>query len=122
MEDRIMTEMARVIRPIPITPDNIVSSNVPEDNHDEWEDGPYTKGAFVIHGHRIWEALDDTSTEPGTDAGANDWLDLGATNQWRMFDNKVGTQTENKDGIKVVIEHDDFVGGVAALNVESNAI
>lgn len=117
-----MTEMARVIRPIPILPDNIVSSNVPENDHAAWTAGPYTKGAFVIHGHRIWEALDDTSTEPGTDAGANDWLDLGATNLYRMFDAKVGTQTVQEDGIEIVLNVDDFADSVTLLNLHANSI
>lgn len=117
-----MREMARVIRPLPITPANLVSSNVLENDYSAWSPGTYSAEARVIHNHRVWEALTTTTKEPGVSGSENDWLDAGATNRWRMFDNKVGTQTVRIDGIEVVIEQDDFVDAVSLLNILANAI
>lgn len=105
-----------------ITPDKLVYTNVPENDYTAWSAGTYPADTWVRHNHRVWKALKETNKEPGVAGSENDWLDGGATNRWKMFDNKVGTQTVNVDGIEVVIEHDDFVGGLAVLNVEANAV
>lgn len=116
------TEMARVIRPIPITPDSLVSTNVPENDHPAWAPGAYAKDAWVMHKHRVWQATKETSKEPGAaDAGA-DWLDGGATNLYRMFDAKIGTQTVRSGGIEVVLNVDEFADSVNLLNLYANAI
>lgn len=118
-----MSEPARVIRPIQITPDVLVYSNVPEADHPAWDEGTaYTKDEWVMHDHKIWQALrDNIGKEPGA-ANPNDWNDGGATNLYRMFDNKVGSQTVMVDGIEVVLESDEFIDSISVLNVFANAI
>lgn len=113
-------EMARVIRPMAITPANLVSSNVAEADYSAWAIGTsYTTEQWVMHNHRVWQALrNNTGKEPG--ANPLDWLDGGATNRWRMFDEKVGTQTEREGGIVLEIQADEFVNSVALLNVFAN--
>lgn len=115
-------EMARVIRPMAITPANLVSSNVAEADYSAWLVGTsYTTEQWVMHNHRVWQALrNNTGKEPG--ANPLDWLDGGATNRWKMFDEKVGTQTARIDGIEVVIDQDDFVDAVSLLNIWANSV
>src|SRR5690606_33432411 len=60
--------------------------------------------------------------EPGAAGSENDWLDGGATNRWKMFDAKVGTQTVRADGIEVVLNVDDFADSVTLLNLHANSI
>lgn len=115
-------EMARVIRPLSISPANLVSTNVPEDDYVAWTAGTYPAETWVRHQHRVWQALKETDKEPGTPGSENDWIDGGATNRWKMFDEKVGTQTINVDGVEVVVETDDFADGVYLLNLWSNAV
>lgn len=116
------SEMARVIRPLPILPANLISSNVPENDHTQWDSGTsYAKDAWVRDEHRVYQALRSNSGKKPKDSPL-DWLDGGATNQWKMFDNKVGTQTANVGGIEVIIEQDDFVDAVSLLNILANAI
>lgn len=117
-----MTEAARVIRPIQITPDVLISSNVPEDDYPEWEPGTYAAETWVMHNHKVWQALKETSKEPGAADAANDWNDGGATNRYRMFDNKVGSQTVMVNGIEVEVQSDQFVDSIALLNVFGNAV
>lgn len=117
-----MSEPARVIRPIQITPDVLISSNVPEDDHPQWLIGsPYTKDTWVMDGHRIYQALRDNTGKKPKD-NPNDWNDGGATNAWRMFDSKVGSQTVMVDGIEVEVQSDQFVDSIALLNVFGNAV
>lgn len=115
-------EMARVIRPLSIRPEHLVYSNVPENDYTAWTPGTYAAETWVRHNHRVWQALKETEKEPGATGSENDWLDGGATNLWRMFDEKVGTQTININGVEVVIETDDFADGVYLLNLWSNSV
>lgn len=116
------TEMARVIRPMPITPANIVSTNVPENDHPQWVVGTaYTKDTWVMDEHHIYQALRDNTGKKPKDS-PNDWIDGGATNLYRMFDAKVGTQTVQDGGIEAVINIDDFADSVTLLNLRANAI
>lgn len=115
-------EKARVIRPMTITPEKLVYSNVPEDDYTAWAPGTYPVDAWVMHNHRVWQALRETTKEPGAADAANDWNDGGATNRWRMFDEKVGTQTEHLGGIVVELQADQFVDSIALLNVFANSV
>lgn len=117
-----MTEQARVIRPMTITPATIEYTNVPEDDYPAWVPGNYPVDTWVIHNHRVWQALRETDKEPGTAGAASDWLDGGSTNRYRMIDEKVGTQTENPGGIVVEIHAHEFVNSVAILNAFANSI
>lgn len=116
------SEMARVIRPMTITPETLVYSNVPEDDYTEWSAGTYPSDTWVRHNHRVWKALRETSKEPGAADAANDWLDGGATNRYKCIDEKVGTQTERVGGIVVEVAASEFVNSVALLNVFANSI
>lgn len=59
-----------------------------------------------------------TSPAPAT----IDWLDLGATNRWAMFDQVNGTQTINADTIDVLLTPAQVINGVAILNVDALTI
>src|SRR5690554_5730493 len=104
-----MSEMARVIRPMQITPDNLVSSNVAEDDYPAWLVGTaYAVDAWVIDDHFVYQAAAANTGKKPADSPTI-WAKKGATNRWLMFDNKVGTQTVRVDGIDVVVEQDEFV-------------
>lgn len=115
-------EKARVIRPMAVTPDKLVYTNVLEDDYTAWSVGTYPADTWVRHNHRVWKALKETNKEPGAAGSENDWLDGGATNRWKMFDEKVGTQTVREDGIDVTVEQDDFVDAVSLLNIWANGV
>lgn len=117
-----MSEKARVIRPMTITPDKLVYTNVPEDDYTAWSAGTYPADTWVRHNHRVWKALKETNKEPGSADAANDWLDGGATNRYKCIDEKVGTQTTREDGIVIEVEASEFVNSVALLNVFANSI
>lgn len=114
--------MARVIRPIEIASASLISTNVPENDYTAWAPGSYVADTWVRHNHKVWKSLKTTTKEPGAAGSENDWLDGGATNRWRMFDDKVGTQTVLEDGIEIVLNVDDFADSVTLLNLHSNAI
>ena len=94
-----------IIRPVTVDNTILVSSNVTEDDYAEWASGTtYADGDRVIvigDTHKVYESLvnSNTGNDPTTDDGSN-WLELGATNRWKAFDQKISDQVENTDSIE----------------------
>lgn len=51
------------------------------------------------------------------------WLDVGATNRWKMFDNSVQSQTTNADSIEVDIEPGtSVIDAVGLINIDAVSV
>jgi hypothetical protein len=50
---------------------------------------------------------------------ADEWLELGSTNRWKMFDQSISAPTTNADEIEVVLQQSERVNSVAVLNVSA---
>lgn len=107
-----------IIRPVVVTDAVLDSSNVPEDDHDEWSAGTsYTVGNRVIllSTHRIYEAVgSSTGVNPATDDGTN-WLDIGATNRFKAFDQKISDPVIQLDSIQYTLTDDNSIPTAVAL-------
>ena len=107
-----------IIRPVNVDNSVLVSSNVPEDDYAEWSSGTtYNTGDRVIvigTTHKVYESLVDSNTgnDPTTDDGTN-WLELGATNRWKAFDQKISDQVENTTSIEYTLN--DTSGYITAI-------
>lgn len=67
----------------------------------------------------IYESLIDAPTTPPWVGVASDppqWLRVGATNTWRCFDQKTGSQTTAFELLEYEISPDEWVTGVALMN------
>jgi hypothetical protein len=110
----------RIIEPIAINDTILTDSNVPEDDHPEWDASTsYLAGdkVIVISTHRIYEALQATTgDDPATDDGTN-WLDIGATNRYRAFDGSIEGQTVQASSIQYEFTLTGNFGGLALLNI-----
>lgn len=100
-------------------------TNVPENDYPAWVAAQsYLVGDRVMYGHRNFEALvankavppDGTPTDPAT------WLDLGATNRWKMFDDKIGTSTTNPESISVSVAPGRAIDALAFFGIDAGAI
>lgn len=107
----------RIIKPIEVTETRLTSSNVAEDDYPAWDaSASYLVGDRRIRNHRIWEALAaNAGVDPLTDAGAI-WSDLGATNRWRMFDDRVSSQTTRSGGVSVTVTPRALCNALALIN------
>jgi hypothetical protein len=107
-----------IIRPIVVTDAVLDSSNVPENDHAEWNAGTnYTVGNRVIllSTHRIYEALGSTiGNNPATDDGTN-WLNIGATNRWKAFDQKISDPVTQLNSISYTLTPADSTPTAVAL-------
>lgn len=119
----------RLIKPVEITPAKLISSNVPETDFATWvSTATYTIDTKVIWNHHIYQALAavPAGVTPGaevvTDASPAKWLDLGSTNRWRMFDNKVESLTTNPGTITVTIKPGAVVNSLALFNLQGKSV
>jgi hypothetical protein len=111
----------RIIKPVEITPAILTSSNVPETDYAAWSAATaYAVGDKVTYNHRNYEALvAHTGANPETDTSdPPKWLDLGANNRWRMFDDRVGSLTEQAGSIAVELQPGAVINSVALFNLQ----
>ena len=112
----------KVIRPIQITPDKILSSTATE-IHSVWSSSTtYAIGAKVVYGNKIYESLIASNLNKQPDISATSWLDLGANNKTAMFDIQVNTQTTATTSLTVVFQPGASFNSLAFLNLIGNSI
>lgn len=115
----------RVIEPITITDAVLKSSNVTEDDFAEWNVGTaYTAGDKVIltSTHRIYEAVTGTTgDDPATDDGTY-WLDIGATNRWKAFDQLISDPVSKTGDIKYQLEPGAVADGLAFFGLDASEV
>lgn len=116
----------KIIRPVQIVNSMLTASNVPETDYDEWAVGTaYTAGDnCIVIGttHKIYEALVDVtggdSPEIDVTNAVPKWLEISATNRWKAFDVRVGTQTSQATSVTFEITPGVIVDSIAFLNMD----
>jgi hypothetical protein len=101
----------------------LTDSNLSEDpDHAEWDSGTaYVTGNIVrvTSTHKLYEAIvNNTNKFPPDNLGV-EWIEIGATNLWRAFDQKVGSQTvaETSGGITFEFQVNSLTTAVALFNL-----
>ena len=102
-----------------------LTSDVPLDET-AWTAGTYATGVVRRVGIELYEvvAVPDTDDEPiaGSQLEPPSWLHIGKANRWRMFDDRIESQTEKSDSIEVEIETVGLVNGLAGFNIEARSV
>ena len=105
----------------------LTSSNVTGSTYDEWVDdnstgysiGDNVKVSFLADGVTAkfpvleYTSLADTNLDNYPADNPADWIELGAENRCKMFDDYTNTQTVNSDDIEIVIS----ANGVASVGI-----
>jgi hypothetical protein len=107
-------------------PPSLVSSNVAEDDAPEWSAASdyLEQDEVIVSGqhHRVYIAISDNGSSDPKFPPENPsvWLDVGATNRWRVFDMDVGAdlQTTNEGSIQYLLSLDEPVNSVCLFNCE----
>lgn len=93
----------KIIKPKVITNTIFKGSNVPENDHPEWlVTSTYQIGNKVIvtgETHEIFESLVNGNIAKDPPTEPTQWLSLGATNRWKVFDKKISDPTINPTSI-----------------------
>lgn len=115
----------RLIRPITLL-ENMVVSDVPMDDNPAWVNGTtYTVGSKVMYSRKNYECLiENTGAIPSDNVGGTSpkWLDLGFVNRWKMFDTVVGSRTIQANSITVELTPGIVFDSVAFIDVIGSTI
>lgn len=116
----------KFIRPTSITDAMLISSNVPETDYPAWVSGTtYALNDRVIRTtattHRVYQraVAGAGTTPPETDT--TNWVAVGATNRWAMFDGVVSTATSKADSISVTLQP-GRINSLALLNLDASTV
>lgn len=115
----------RLLRPATIDDAVLTSSNVPENDYPAWSaSATYALGARVILSatHRIYESAANGNVGNNPTGTAGQWIDIGPTNRWAMFDQALGSQTERAGSIVVSLDPVDPIDAVALLDVTAVSV
>lgn len=112
----------KIIKPKTITETVLLSSNVPETDYAAWLIGTaYVVGNRVMYSHHNYEAiLNNTGFQP--DTNPLKWLDLGATNRYKMFDKSVSIPTTNPTSILVSLRPVAIITAVSVFNMTARTL
>jgi hypothetical protein len=110
-----------IIKPVVVT-DTMLTSNVPETDYPAWNAATaYLVGDRAIRTtsatHKIYERIVAGTTATAPENDTTNWLEISATNRWKMFDQKIGTQTERSANITLTITPGQAVNAVAFLGL-----
>ena len=113
----------KVIKPTAITAAMLVSTTATE-TYLAWNAATaYSLGNKVIYTttERIYERLVAGTTATAPNLDTTNWLDIGPTNKWAMFDNEVSTQTSVASPLTVVVKP-GYLNSLAFFGLEGSAI
>ena len=113
----------KVIKSVQVTDDILTSSNIDEDEYPHWVEGTtYPAQTKVIYLHKIYEAVLENSSAITPNLDQTNWMSLGATNRYRMFDNVISSQSSKVGGIEFTLSPNQIVDGIAFLNVNASSV
>jgi len=83
----------------------------------------YADGDIVTDttNHLLYESLVGSNLGNAL-TDATKWESLGATNRWKMFDAKYGTQSTNENEMVIVLAPGQIVNSIALLNLEGESV
>ena len=116
-----------VVRPIVVTDPVIISSTVPEDPLAAWAAAttyPLGARAYLASTHKIYQSLqagnlNHTPTGLATDLW---WVEVSATNRWKLFDTSNSTSTVAANNMTYVLRPGSVVNCVALLGVVASSV
>ena len=113
----------RVIKSVVTTDAILTSSNIPEDEYPAWVSGTsYTALDKVIYEHKIYERIVTGTGTTTPELDQANWLDVGYTNRYRMFDNIISSVSSRTGGIEFTLKPNQTVNGIALLNVNASTV
>ncbi len=115
-----MTNSMKLIKPTTITPAMLTSSTAADPSNGEvaWVSGhAYVVGNQVIVAaqRRKYICIVNITGTTSPELDATHWTDIGPSNQWAMFDRKLGTATTLAASPLTIVAKPGTIGGLAML-------
>lgn len=76
----------------------------------------------TISTHKLYESLAAGNVGNTPHKSTTQWLDLGSTNRWKLFDQSITSQAENADSMTYVIQTSGRIDSVALLNLSAASV
>lgn len=118
------TSTLQVLQPLEMTAAWLVAHNVPETDAPAWAIGTVYPLAYRVirtSTHHIYESLIAGNTGHVPETSPAQWLDVGPTNRWAMFDQALGTATAAVSPIIVTIDAPGD-NAIALLDVTADTV
>tara|TARA_R110000782_G_scaffold270173_1_gene369796 strand:+ start:26 stop:928 length:903 start_codon:yes stop_codon:yes gene_type:complete len=118
----------QAIDPLTITDSLFLSSNLAENDYAAWSAGTtYALGArvIVVSVHKVYESASsgNTGNDPTTDTTGTNWLEVGATNKWKAFDQHISDPATNANTIQYVINSGtSIISSLAFFGLSADAV
>lgn len=112
----------KILRPITVNDAALLASSIAENDYAAYSAATtYGQGARVIIAatHRVYESLAASNINHPPATSPTWWLEIGATNRWRMFDYSVTSQSSAADQIAVTIKATGRANAIALANVSA---
>lgn len=111
----------KIIEPVAISDAMLLSSSVPENDAPAWSDSTsYSVGQRVLADHRVYEAIENNVGMAPALSPA-EWIPVGASNRWRMFDARIGSVTSAADAVSVTVRP-GLIGAIALIGVSADSV
>lgn len=113
----------KVIRPVEIKPDDILHSTAPDNTEQAWSKSKsYARGERVIFyterfGPSVYQSAGDDNKENAPDRSPDDWVRVGPTNRWAMFDGSASTLSESKGGFECSFQVTEMFNSLAFFEI-----
>jgi hypothetical protein len=115
-----------IVIPTKITDSMLISTNIVEDDYDEWDNGDtYALGdrVILVSTHKVYESLQNGNTNKNPITETEWWVEVGPTNRWKLFDDSNSTQTVISGvsplEIEYVLETGSAVNAIGLLNLKN---
>lgn len=120
------TYTAKVLIPTTVADSNLTSCTVaePASGETEWNAATaYTLGQEAIRAtlHKVYRRKVAGTTATAPEADGTNWLEIGATNRWKQFDQKIGSRTTSTGDITTVLTLGSLEG-LALLDLRGEAV
>lgn len=116
----------QIIPPLTITDTRLTSSNVAETDYSAWSNATtYSLGQRVIVTtgvHKIYESLQASNLNHDPTTSPTWWIEVSATNRWKMFDSRNDTSTTNPNTIDITITPGSVVNSVALFGLVGTSV
>lgn len=111
----------KVIKPATIAAANLVSTTATETVAAWSAAAAYVVGNQVLRTttERIYQRLIAGTTATAPESDTVNWLDIGPSNRWAMFDSEISTQTSRASSLSVVVKP-GYVNALAMFGLEGS--
>lgn len=116
----------KLIAPISVDETVLVSSNLTEDDYPEWDNATTYAAAdrvIVLATHKVYLSVisSNLGNDPTTDDGTN-WTEVGATNKWKAFDNRISDRAVNPLQISYDLAPSKTVSALSVHGVVADSV